>query len=130
MKRSKEAGEKKLEKNLLVNFRFFFSSFLFLILVMNVRFVYAASLNPLRVDTFYAFIALIINDIVIPIGTTIAILAVIYSGFLFVTAQGNPERLTRARSAFTWAVIGGLILIGAWAIALAIEATMAGITTP
>ncbi len=87
------------------------------------------SMNPLRANTFYEFIEMILQNIVVPIGTIIAVLAIIYSGFLFVTAQGNTEQLTRARSAFFWAVIGGLILLGAWAIAVGIENTIRQITT-
>lgn len=84
--------------------------------------------NPLSVNSFPDLIQIILEDIVVPIGGIVATLAIVYSGFLFVTAQGNPEKLSQARSAFTWAVIGGLIILGAWAIAQAIEATMDQIT--
>jgi hypothetical protein len=42
----------------------------------------------------------------------------------FVAAQGNEEKIRSARSALVWTVIGGLILLGAKAIALVIEQTV------
>ncbi|MGM0629327.1 MAG: hypothetical protein ACQESA_02785 [Patescibacteria group bacterium] len=88
------------------------------------------SLNPLKdsVESFPELIQMILEDIVIPVGGIVATFAIVYSGFLFVTAQGNPEKLTKARSAFIWAVIGGLVILGSWAIAQAIEATVDEIT--
>jgi hypothetical protein len=49
---------------------------------------------------------------------------IVYVGFLFVAAQGNEEKIRSARSALVWTVIGGLILLGAKAIALVIEQTV------
>lgn len=84
--------------------------------------------NPLTgIDTFPLLIQTILENIVVPIGGVIAVLFIIYSGFLFVTAQGNTEKLTKAKSAFLWAVVGGLILLGSWAIATGIENTMSAI---
>ena len=80
--------------------------------------------NPLEVDSIYELIRMIFENIVIPIGGVIATLAIVYSGFLFVTAQGNQEQLTRARSAFFWSVVGAVVLLGSWAIAAGIEATL------
>lgn len=84
--------------------------------------------NPLEgVDSFQGLIVAIINGIVIPIGATVAVLAIIYSGFLFVTAQGNDEKLKLAKYTFFGAIIGGLILLGAGAIAEAIKGTICAI---
>ncbi|MFP4022847.1 MAG: TrbC/VirB2 family protein [Candidatus Paceibacterota bacterium] len=95
-----------------------------LFVLLTPTFVQAVE-NPLDgIDSFPDLISTILKDIVVPIGAVIAALAIVYSGFLFVTAQGNTEQLSKARSAFLWAVIGGLILIGSWAIAEAIQATL------
>jgi len=61
---------------------------------------------------------------VIKIGMPIVALAVIYCGFLFVFARGNPEKLTKAKEALTWTLVGAAILLGAWAIAKMISATV------
>jgi hypothetical protein len=49
---------------------------------------------------------------------------VIYTGFLFVSAKGNPQKLTAARGALTGVLIGALIILGAYAIAQAIQDTV------
>ena len=53
----------------------------------------------------------------------------VYVGFLFVTAQGNETKITAAKSGLLWTVVGALILLGAQAIALAIEATVKALST-
>lgn len=58
------------------------------------------------------------------IGMPIIVLFIIYAGFLFVTAQDNESKLAKARTTFFWTVIGALVLLGAKAIALAIEGTV------
>ena len=87
---------------------------------------YAQIENPLAggIDTLQKFVEVVVTDIVIPIGTVIVILAIIYSGFLFVTAQGNPAKLETAKKAFLWSAIGAVILLGAYVIATAIENTI------
>ncbi|MBP9749680.1 MAG: hypothetical protein KBD21_03040 [Candidatus Pacebacteria bacterium] len=52
------------------------------------------------------------------------VLMIVYTGFLFVTAQGNATKITQAREALVWTVVGALVVLGAKAIALAIEATV------
>lgn len=61
------------------------------------------------------------------IGISIIALAIIYSGFLFVFARGNPEKLTKAKDALLYTLIGAAILLGSWAIAEMISATITGL---
>ncbi len=58
-----------------------------------------------------------IADWVILIGIPVLIFFTVLSGILFVTAQGNEEKLTRARQVLTWTVVGGFIILGASVIA-------------
>jgi cytochrome bd-type quinol oxidase subunit 2 len=74
-------------------------------------------------DLLYA----VLDNAVIPIGGIIVVIMIIYSGFLFVTARGNEEQIKTARRSFTYAAIGAAILLGAKAIALAIQATINGL---
>lgn len=71
-------------------------------------------------DLLYA----VLDNAVIPVGGIIVVLMIIYSGFLFVTARGNEEQLKVAKRSFTYAAIGAAILLGAKAIALAIQSTV------
>lgn len=79
--------------------------------------------NPLNSESFAELIESIAK-LAAKIGIPIAALFIIYSGLLFVTARGNEKQLETAKASFTWAIIGTAILLGAWVIASAIEATI------
>lgn len=82
--------------------------------------------NPLDnagIEDIPKFVEVVLN-IVLKIGVPIIALAIIYSGFLFVAAQGNPEKLKKARQAFLWTMVGAAILLAAVAIAQAIGGTI------
>ncbi|MBU6388679.1 hypothetical protein KGQ72_02315 [Patescibacteria group bacterium] len=64
-----------------------------------------------------------ILDFVVNIGTVVVIFMLVYVGYLFVVAQGSDTKISEARQALLWTVVGALILLGSKAIALAIQAT-------
>ncbi len=66
----------------------------------------------------------ILDFIVKNIAPPVIILMLVYCGFLFVTAQGNSEKIQSARTALLWTVIGAIILLGAKAIAGVITTTV------
>ncbi len=82
--------------------------------------------NPLRntTGTIPDLIIAIIDNIVLPIGGVVAVLMVMWAGFLFVTARGNEKKITDAKQAILYACIGAAILLGAKVIASAIQATI------
>jgi len=75
-------------------------------------------------DSLFALLESIINDILLPIGGVLAVLAFIYSGFLYVTAQGNESKLAKAHRALLYTAIGTAVLLGSWAISQVIENTI------
>lgn len=79
--------------------------------------------NPLGDQTLIQFLNSIV-EILVTIGIPIIIIMVIYSGFLFVTAQGNPEKLAKAKKAIMWTFIGAMILLGAEILSGAISETI------
>jgi hypothetical protein len=79
--------------------------------------------NPISVSNINDFIRVILVGVV-KIGIPIVALAIIYSGFLFVTARGNEKSLETAKKAFMYSVIGAAILLGSWAIAQLISDTV------
>lgn len=80
--------------------------------------------NPLKdIETLDQLLTTILGAVVY-LGAIFVTIALIYIGFLFVAAQGNPEKLKKARQALMWTLIGGLILLGAQAISLAIQSTV------
>ena len=85
--------------------------------------------NPLgTTNTLPALIQTILQG-ALTIGIPIVALAIIYCGFLFVFARGNSEKLTKAKGALMWTLVGAAILLGAYAIAQMISATLLGITS-
>jgi hypothetical protein len=80
--------------------------------------------NPIpKYNTINDFIKAILEG-VLKLGIPIIALAIIYSGFLFVTAQGNTEKLTRAKNALLFSVVGAALVLGAWALAQLISETV------
>lgn len=79
--------------------------------------------NPLGNTTIYQLIQKLL-DIVVSIGTPVAVFFIVYSGFLFVTAQGNPAKLENAKKALLWTLVGTAVLIGAWVFAGIIKGTI------
>lgn len=84
-------------------------------------------INPLKSGTSLSSFLTMILQFVIKLGTIAIILMLVYVGYLFVAAQGNPAKISAARQALLWTVVGGLILLGSQAIATAIQATVTAI---
>ncbi|MCF7831854.1 MAG: TrbC/VirB2 family protein [Candidatus Pacebacteria bacterium] len=81
-------------------------------------------INPLGgVDSIEGFLEKLFN-IVLRIAIPIIALAIIYSGFLFVTAQGKEDKLTTAKKTLMYTLIGAAIILGAWLIANALSETV------
>lgn len=80
--------------------------------------------NPLKnVTTLNGLIVKLLN-IILTIGVPFVALMIIYSGFLFVKAQGNDKELGTAKETLKWTLIGGTILLSAWVIAKALAGTV------
>lgn len=84
--------------------------------------------NPLgnNINSLPDFIAEVI-DIVILIVTPILILVIIYAGFLFVEARGNPGKLEKAKKTLGWVLLGAVIILAAKVMTSAIQGTVDGI---
>ena len=80
--------------------------------------------NPLTGVDDLGQLVIKILGIVVKIGAYVAVAAIIYSGFLFVKAQGNQKELEDAKKTFFYTIIGVMILLGAQAIALGVGNTI------
>lgn len=78
---------------------------------------------PINQITINGFIKTFLEG-ALKIGIPIIALAIIYSGFLFVFARGNSEKITKAKDALLYTLIGAAILLGSWAIAKLISETV------
>ena len=80
-------------------------------------------LGPNGVASIPDFIKTLLEG-VLKVGIPIVALAIIYCGFLFVSARGNSEKLGKAKDALLYTLIGAAILLGSWAIAQLISETV------
>lgn len=79
--------------------------------------------NPLGNQTLMGFLQDILEVIMI-FAVPLIVFMIIYAGFLFVMDRGNGKTLTQAKNALLYAVIGGLLILGAWIILEVIQGTV------
>lgn len=84
-------------------------------------------MNPLNAADITEFITKIL-DVLLTFALPIIIFFIMYGGFKLVTARGQAEQISEGRSAITWAVIGGVIVLGAKIIIEVIKGTVAGLS--
>lgn len=81
--------------------------------------------NPLKIGSdIPSIITAVLENIVMPLASVLVVLAILYSGFKFVIAQGAPKELQEARQGLLWVLVGTLILLGAVGISKALQATV------
>ncbi len=83
--------------------------------------------NPLGATSTLPELIKTILQGALKIGIPIVALAIIYSGFLFVFARGNSEKLGKAKDTLLYTLIGAAILLGSWAIAEMVSITVTGL---
>ena len=83
--------------------------------------------NPLQFNGITEFIAGALK-VMVMVALPIISLFIVYSGFMFVSAQGNTEKLAAARNNFFYVVIGAILILGAWVIATLIGGTVTQLT--
>ena len=57
-----------------------------------------------------------IINVVLGVLGVVAVGVVIYGGFLFLTAQGDPGRIKKGKDSITWGIIGLIIALLSWSI--------------
>ena len=83
--------------------------------------------NPLKVTSITGFLTAVI-EVILVFAIPIIVLYIMYAGFLFVTANGEPGQLEKARNALLFAIVGGVIILGAFVIIDIIKGTVDNIT--
>lgn len=86
-------------------------------------------INPLGAGTSLTTLLNSVLKFVVQIGAVIVILMLVYVGFKFVVAQGNPAKIEEARRMLLWTIVGALILLGAQVIAIGICETTNALST-
>lgn len=85
--------------------------------------------SHINVSTFEGLLVSILNVFII-IATPIIVLYIIYAGFLYVTARGNVEQTQKATRALMYAIVGGVIVLGAVALAGIVKNVVDSFITP
>ena len=57
-----------------------------------------------------------IINVVLGVLGVVAVAVVIYGGFLFLTAQGDPGKIKKGKDSITWGIIGLVIALLSWSI--------------
>lgn len=91
----------------------------------NPNFVLTTTIaNPLGVDfNIVEFLRKLFTNFV-KIALPFLVMFMVYSGFLFVEARGNEEKLSKAKKNFFYVIIGATLIFGAWMIALVLRGTV------
>lgn len=84
--------------------------------------------NPIKYDDFSEFV-LAVTEAAVDVIMPFVFIAFIYTGFLFVRAQGKPDEIKKAQQSLMWSVIGAAILLGAYGFSEIIRSTISTITT-
>ncbi len=81
--------------------------------------------NPLKgANDLMSFIRAILNNIIMPIAAVGVVFWIIWSGFQYLLAQGNPTKIKAANTQLLWSLIGAGILLGAAGISAVVERTV------
>lgn len=83
--------------------------------------------NPLKVNSIQNLISEGLKFVVNLLAIA-GVVYIIWTGFMFVKAQGNQGELEAAKKAFFNAIVGMAIILGAWAIAQVVANTINKIT--
>lgn len=83
--------------------------------------------NPLAFTSIPGIIGGIL-DVLLILAVPVVIFFIIYAGFLYVTAQGNSSKISEANRALLYALIGGVIILGARVIGGIVQSTVQSIT--
>ena len=82
--------------------------------------------NFIGYTSISALIAAIANFLITYIAMPLAILMIIYSGLLFVTAGGNEEKIKKAKRNLSWTLLGVLIILSANVLITYIQSLLSG----
>lgn len=79
--------------------------------------------NPLGNKTLMQLLSQIL-DVILVFAVPLIVFMIIYAGFMYVTARGNENQVGKASKALMYAVVGGMIILGAKVIMLVIQGTV------
>jgi len=85
--------------------------------------------NPIAANDINDLFMLII-DIVIIFAVPVIVFFIIYAGFMYVTARGNENTISKAHMALLYALIGGVLILGARVLITVVQGTVDEVASP
>jgi len=79
--------------------------------------------------TLLTLLTAILNNIIMPVAALACAAWVIWAGFKFVMAKGNPPEITKAKQNLLWALIGVGVILGAAGISAVLQTTVQSFLT-
>ena len=79
--------------------------------------------NPIRAENFIALLNLLV-DAAMLVLIPLIVLAIIYTGFLFIKARGEPKAITEAKQMFFYVIIGAAIILASKLIITFVSSTI------
>lgn len=79
--------------------------------------------NPLKFKNIEEFVAGTLRAIVM-IAIPLITIFLVYAGFKFISARGNPHGLSEAKENFKWVILGAILILSAWVLATLIGGTI------
>jgi hypothetical protein len=83
--------------------------------------------NPINVTSIPQLIKKVL-EAMIKIGIPLLVIMIVYSGALYLFARGNQTKIGAAHDMFLYTLVGGAILLGAWALSELIYDTLIDLT--
>ncbi len=101
----------------------FLLAMLFNFVALNYTYAQVDFPNPIKATDIRELVKDIL-DIVVDFGAIVVVFFLVYAGFLFVKAQGNPGEIKTAKEVFFWTIVGGMIVLGAHVLSRVIQNTV------
>ncbi len=79
--------------------------------------------NPLKFPDLSHFIEGFLKAIVM-IALPLITVFIVYAGFKFIAARGNPGKLSEANKNFQYVILGAILILSAWVLATLIGGTV------
>jgi fructose-specific phosphotransferase system IIC component len=86
---------------------------------MNISFIQTAyAANTLKVNngatSIEGLVANIIVNVLLPVAGVVAVGAIVWGGVTYITSQGEPDKLDKAKKTLLYAIVGLLIVVFAY----------------
>lgn len=84
--------------------------------------------SPFVYKTVSDFISAVLRAVVY-LSMPVIALFIMYAGFKYILARGNPGAIDEAHKNFLYVIIGALLILGAWVLATLIGGTISQLVT-